>query len=283
VVRFSVPDVRQDSRFYPGIDARTGFRTRNILAVPLHNHAGEITGAFQVLNKQQGAFTAEDQEMLKAVAAQAAIAIETAQLIGGLQQQRDALLVENTQLWQAVEGRYLQQPLLGNSPLIRQVVRLIEQLRDTSVEVLITGESGTGKELVARAFHFTRELGKGRLEMTPKAIHSLENYDWPGNVRELAHEIKRSVVLARGPHITAAELSPEIQNTSRSTVRMSPPYSKGTSSKAAVEELEQHMLQEALIASGYNQVQAARRLGLSRQGLIKKLKRYGIVPRPSTL
>jgi GAF domain-containing protein len=85
--------VRQDSRFYPGIDARTGFRTRNILAVPLHNHAGEITGAFQVLNKQQGAFTAEDQEMLKAVAAQAAIAIETAQLIGGLQQQRDALLV----------------------------------------------------------------------------------------------------------------------------------------------------------------------------------------------
>jgi Nif-specific regulatory protein len=99
--------------------------------------------------------------MLKALAAQAAIAIETAQLIGGLQQQRNALLVENTQLWQAVEGRYFQQPLLGNSPLIRQVRRLIEQLRDSSVEVLITGESGTGKELVARALHYTSRRGHG--------------------------------------------------------------------------------------------------------------------------
>jgi Bacterial regulatory protein, Fis family len=52
--------------------------------------------------------------------------------------------------------------------------------------------------------------------------------------------------------------------------------------KAAVEELERHMVQEALVASGYNQVRAARRLGLSRQGLIKKLKRYAIVPRAGT-
>jgi Nif-specific regulatory protein len=423
-ITINVPDVQEDSRFYPAIDARTGFRTRNILAVPLRNHTGEIIGAFQVLNKQQGIFTAEDEEMLKAVAAQAAIAIETAQLIGGLQQQRDALLVENTQLWQAVEGRYLQQPLLGNSPLIRQVIRLIEQLRDSAVEVLITGESGTGKELVARALHYTsrrargpfvavncaalpsslieselfgiergvatgverrigkfesahggtlfldelgdlsaaaqatllrvlqdhvvervggrraipvdvrviaatnkdleeamsqgafradlyyrlkvihiampplramrediallvkhfleqfaRELGKGHLELTSEAMHCLENYDWPGNVRELAHEMKRLVVLSRGQLVTAAELSPEIQKASRSAVHMSRSLPKGMSLKAAVEELEQHMLQEALVASGYNQVQTARRLGLSRQGLIKKLKRFGITPR----
>jgi DNA-binding NtrC family response regulator len=64
--------------------------------------------------------------------------------------------VENTQLWQAVEGRCFQQPLLGNSPLIRQVTRLIEQLRDSSVEVLVAGESGTGKELVAWALHYTK-------------------------------------------------------------------------------------------------------------------------------
>jgi DNA-binding protein Fis len=42
------------------------------------------------------------------------------------------------------------------------------------------------------------------------------------------------------------------------------------------------MLQEALVASGYNQVRAPKRLGLSRQGLIKKLKRYGITPRAGT-
>jgi DNA-binding protein Fis len=41
-------------------------------------------------------------------------------------------------------------------------------------------------------------------------------------------------------------------------------------------------VQEELVASGYNQVRATRRLGLSRQGLIKKLKRYGIAPRAGT-
>jgi hypothetical protein len=53
--------VRQDYRFYPAIDDRTGFRTRNILAVSLRNHAGDIIGAFQVLNKQQGTFITEDE------------------------------------------------------------------------------------------------------------------------------------------------------------------------------------------------------------------------------
>jgi Nif-specific regulatory protein len=408
--------------------ARTGFRTRNLLAAPLRNHAGEISGAFQVLNKQEGAFTTQDEEMLKAVAAQAAIAIETAQLIGGLRQQRDALLMVNSQLWQAVEGRYFQQPLLGSSPLIRQVVRLIEQLRESSVEVLITGESGTGKEFVARALHYTsrrargpfvavncaalpsslieselfgiergvatgversvgkfesahggtlfldeladlsaaaqatllrvlqehviervggrraipidvrviaatnkhldeamlhgtfrsdpyyrlkvihialpplrsmrediaplaghflqqfgRELGKGPIEQPPEAVHCLERYDWPGNVRELAHEMKRLVVLAGTLLVTEADLSPEIQKASKTTIPVAGSLPPGASLKAAVEELERHMLQEALIASGYNQVRAARGLGLSRQEFIKKLKRYGIPTRAGTL
>jgi Nif-specific regulatory protein len=420
----NVPDVQRDPRFYPGIDARTGFRTRNVLAVPLRNHAGQIIGAFEVLNKLREAFTTKDEEVLKAVAAQAAIAIETAQLVGGLQQQRNELLEENSQLWEAVEGRYSHGPLLGNSPLIRQVTRLIEQLRDTIVEVLITGESGTGKELVARALHFTsrrarnpfvavncaalpstlleselfsiergvatgverrigkfesahggtlfldeladlsagaqatllrvlqehavervggrraipvdvrviaatkkdleeamaqgtfradlyyrlkvihivtpplrsmredivllaghfleqfaRELGKRRIALAPEAIHCLENYDWPGNVRELAHEMKRLVVLAQGPFVAEAELSPEIRRAGKPSAHIGNSRPTGMSLKGAVEELEQHMLQEALVASGYNQVRAARRLGLSRQGFIKKLKRYGIIAR----
>ena len=48
----NVADIQRDARFYPAIDARTGFRTRNVLTVPMRNHAGEIVGAFQVLNKQ---------------------------------------------------------------------------------------------------------------------------------------------------------------------------------------------------------------------------------------
>jgi DNA-binding NtrC family response regulator len=135
--------------------------------------------------------------------------------------------------------------------------------------------------LLARHFleQFARELGKGRIELTSEAMHCLESYDWPGNVRELTHEMKRLVILARSPFVGEAELSPEIRKASRATVHTSNAPPPGMSLKGAVEELEQHMLQEALVASGYNQVQAARRLGLSRQGLIKKLKRYGITSR----
>lgn len=135
--------------------------------------------------------------------------------------------------------------------------------------------------LLARHFleQFARELGKRRIGLTSEAMQRLENYDWPGNVRELVHEMKRLVVLARGPAVAEAELSLEIRQAGKPTVHMSNSLPTEMSLKGAVEELEQHMLQEALVASGYNQVQAARRLGLSRQGLIKKLKRYGITTR----
>jgi DNA-binding NtrC family response regulator len=49
--------------------------------------------------------------------------------------------------------------------------------------------------------------------------------------------------------------------------------------RAAIDELEQHMLQEELRVSGYNQVQIARILELSRHELVKKLKQHGIPPR----
>jgi len=130
--------------------------------------------------------------------------------------------------------------------------------------------------------HFGRELGKSRLELDPGTLHCLEAYDWPGNVRELAHEMKRLVVLARGPLIMPDELSPEIRRVeveAKQFTRFSP---GGTSLKAAIAELEQQMLREALEVCGFNQVKGAKRLGLSRQGLIKKLKRYGIIPRAGT-
>jgi transcriptional regulator with GAF, ATPase, and Fis domain len=138
-------EAHQHPDFYPGIDAHTGYYTRTLLATPLRNFDGEVTGAFEVLNKRDGQFTEADEEILKALAAQAAIAIETAQTLEKLRQHRDHLLRENTRLWKEVEGRFTTRTILGTSDRIRAVVKLIEQVSDSSVDVLITGESGTGK------------------------------------------------------------------------------------------------------------------------------------------
>src|SRR5439155_18525630 len=98
---------------------------------------------------------AQDEESLGALASHAAIAIENAQLIGALRRTQDELAQQNASLWREVENRYSTHGIIGAGPRIQQVVRLVERIRDSVVNVLITGESGTGKEMVAKAIHYT--------------------------------------------------------------------------------------------------------------------------------
>ncbi len=72
-------DPYHDERFNPDIDRRTGYRTRNLLTLPMKAADGQILGVFQVLNKRGGSFTREDAHILAALAASAARAVENAQ------------------------------------------------------------------------------------------------------------------------------------------------------------------------------------------------------------
>ncbi|MEK7309347.1 MAG: HD domain-containing phosphohydrolase [Planctomycetota bacterium] len=76
----NIPDAYQDSRFNPAVDKQTGFKTRNILCAPMLNHKNETVGVLQVLNKRKGIFLMEDEALIMALAAQAAVAVENAQL-----------------------------------------------------------------------------------------------------------------------------------------------------------------------------------------------------------
>src|SRR5579863_880096 len=151
----NVRDAYSDPRFYNAIDGQTGYRTRNVLAVAMRNQQGEIIGAFEVLNKRLGVFVPRDEDTLLALAAHAAIAIETAQLVGELRRNQDELVQQNAHLWREVESKYSNHAIIGTGQKIQQVVRLVERIRDSMVNVLITGESGTGKEMAAKAIHYT--------------------------------------------------------------------------------------------------------------------------------
>ena len=414
----NVLDAYSDPRFYTGIDSRTGYRTRTILAVPLRNQFGEILGAFETLNKRSGVFNRQDEESLVTLASHAAIAIETAQLIGELRRSQDELVEQNTHLWRAVEGRYNSHGIIGTSARIQQVVRLIERIRDSVVNVLITGESGTGKEMAAKAIHFTsprarkpfvalncaalpetlveselfgiekgvatgvnprighfqkadggtlfldeiadlsmtaqakilrvlqervvervgsrgpvpvdvrllaatnkdleaeigkgtfredlyyrikvlhiqmpplrdiredipllanhflkeycRENARGDMEFAPAILRRLTAAAWPGNVRQLRNEVMRLAACARQSLITEEDLFDDLPVPAPAVKQ---PASKPQSLKTAIEELERRMIHEAIESTRNNQQQAARLLGLSRQGLINKLKRYSL-------
>jgi serine/threonine-protein kinase len=74
----NLPDAYADPRFNPEVDKRTGYQTRNLLALPMTAQNGRIMGVFQVLNKRDGPFQAEDVAALNALAASAMVAVERA-------------------------------------------------------------------------------------------------------------------------------------------------------------------------------------------------------------
>ncbi|UCF65637.1 MAG: GAF domain-containing sensor histidine kinase [bacterium] len=81
----NIPDAYQDKRFDPTTDKKTGYHTRSILCIPVWEpgtaeKSRKIMGVIQVLNKQEGPFTTEDEGILQAVASEVAIAISNARL-----------------------------------------------------------------------------------------------------------------------------------------------------------------------------------------------------------
>ena len=87
----NIPDAYADQRFQPAVDLKSGYRTRSILSVPMLGALGGLVGVLQVLNKQDGPFVRADEELLLALAAQAAIAIENARLYHSLVSQNQEL------------------------------------------------------------------------------------------------------------------------------------------------------------------------------------------------
>ncbi len=76
----NIPEAYSDPRFNPEVDKRSGYRTRNILCMPMKNKDGTIIGVFQLLNKKDGPFTSDDEHFIDAFSAHASIAIENARL-----------------------------------------------------------------------------------------------------------------------------------------------------------------------------------------------------------
>ncbi len=76
----NIPDAYADDRFNPEVDKRTGFRTRNILTLPIRNKAAKIVATLQLLNKASGSFTDEDTDVLLTLSGQMAMSLENAQL-----------------------------------------------------------------------------------------------------------------------------------------------------------------------------------------------------------
>jgi len=79
-----VNDVRQDPRFYDGLDKVTNIRVQSLLCVPF-GHPHGVSGVIEIVNKRSGVFSEQDLHLLEAIAPVAAVALENAQLYTSLQ------------------------------------------------------------------------------------------------------------------------------------------------------------------------------------------------------
>jgi DNA-binding NtrC family response regulator len=125
---------------------------------------------------------------------------------------------------------------------------------------------------------YSKEIGRDIQGVSQDAMKALMAYHWPGNVRELENEIKRSVVLASGREIEVQDLSDPIREERLASAETDSPRKDGEkqSLKDRVTTLEIQMIRDAMTQTDSDRRRAAKILGLSHQGLINKLKRYGL-------
>lgn len=124
------------------------------------------------------------------------------------------------------------------------------------------------EDIIDLARHFyvgiSSELGVPAPDVTDEQIEALRQYEWPGNVRELKNIIERSILLGRPP----PELLPSRAETRGE--RGVQGYPEGMS----LDAVEREHLLKVLSAAGGNKSEAARRLGISRKTLERKLRSY---------
>jgi DNA-binding NtrC family response regulator len=143
---------------------------------------------------------------------------------------------------------------------------LLYRLNTIRIEVPPLRERGDDIKLLALFFlkYYERKYHKASLKISSQVIHKLMRYSWPGNVRELQHTIEKAVILS-----DSGTLKPE------DFVFKAPCKPSGPTA-LTIEEMERQMIEAALEKYNGKHTAVANQLGITRQTLYNKIKRYDL-------
>ena len=129
--------------------------------------------------------------------------------------------------------------------------------------------------------HFNEEMRKNTTGVEPEAMSLLSAYDWPGNIRELRNVVERIMILENKDRIEVVDLPASIRQGGRAAT--SPDPTAGGKAPGlpigsmTLEEMEREAIGRALEQASHNQVRAAKLLGLSRDTLRYRMKKFGLL------
>lgn len=152
------------------------------------------------------------------------------------------------------------------------------RLKVVSITLPPLRERGDDVLLLARHFmrEFSRKFQKSFEDFTPDARRVLLDYPWPGNVRELRNLIERVVLLEEGDHIDSEHFPPELLGRRAAPASTAAAAVRDVLGLPTLAQIEADHISEVLRMTSGNKSRAARILGISRQGLIEKLRRLRI-------
>jgi len=114
---------------------------------------------------------------------------------------------------------------------------------------------------------FARKLNKPVSKVDKETVKMLKSYSFPGNVRELRNMTERAIILCKGEVLTVMDFQTRIINE---------PESHKEKVYFNLEENESNLIRLALKLKSFNQIKAAEILGITRDSLIRRMKKYGI-------
>jgi len=148
-----IDNPQSDPRFYSGVDRKTEVTTKSLLVAPLLADGARF-GVIEAVNPSgRSSFSEDDLSLLRKLALSVAVAIQNARRFREIRDSAQQLQTQLGILRTDVLRRDRFTEIIGVSPAMTEVFRLMEAAALSTIPVLIEGETGTGKELVARGVH----------------------------------------------------------------------------------------------------------------------------------
>ncbi len=146
---------------------------------------------------------------------------------------------------------------------------LLFRINTIQVDLPPLRERGNDIDLMAGFFldKFSVKYEKGQMAFSKEAIIALKSYPWPGNIRELEHAIEKAVILAEGVIVKVDDLFLKKLPNMNPTVPDSP---------VSFDDYEKDIIRKSLLRNMGNLASASRELGISRQTIYNKMKKYGL-------